>query len=191
MSAAPPRCRRLRASSSGGRRRCFVRRVGGPPGDEPLMVGGASLATVSALGAAFAPSFAVIIVTQFFWGVGMSMWMFGREIAAFDMVHRNQRGRQMSALMGIGSTGMAFGPAGGRFLTDLTGVRGLFLVYAGTAAVVLAISLLHKDVSRPRQRGASAPLFDLRAFKEVHPYYRFTYFILFLLHVYAIPRGRR
>ena len=148
-------------------------------GTKPLMVGGASLATVSALGAAFAPSFTVIIVTQFFWGVGMSTWMFGREIAAFDMVHRNQRGRQMSALMGIGSTGMAFGPAVGGFLTDLTGVRGLFLVYAGTAAVVLAISLLHRDVSRPRQRGASAPLFDLRAFKEVHPYYRFTYFILF------------
>ena len=148
-------------------------------GAKPLMVGGASLAALSGLAAALAPSFAVIIVTQFVWGVGMSAWMFGREIAAFDMVRRDQRGRQMSALMGIGSTGMAFGPAVGGLLTDLAGVRGLFIVYAGTAAIVLVIALFHKETSRPQGQREKRPLFDLRAARDVHPYYRLTYAILF------------
>ena len=58
-------------------------------GVKPLMIGGASLATVSTLHRGpVAPSFTVIIVTQFFWGIGMSTWMFGREVAAVDMVRR-------------------------------------------------------------------------------------------------------
>lgn len=148
-------------------------------GAKPLMVGGASLAALSGLAAALAPGFVVIIVTQFFWGAGMSAWMFGREVAAFDMVRRDQRGRQMSALMGIGSTGMAFGPAVGGLLTDFAGVRGLFGVYAGAAAVVLIVALFHQEISRPQERREKRPLFDLRAAWEVHPYYRLTYAILF------------
>lgn len=148
-------------------------------GAKPLMVGGASLAALSGLAAALAPGFAVIVVTQFFWGAGMSAWMFGREIAAFDMVRRDQRGRQMSALMGVGSTGMAFGPAVGGLLTDFAGVRGLFGVYAGAAAVVLLLAILHKEISSPVERREKRPLFDLRAARDVHPYYRLTYAILF------------
>lgn len=159
-------------------------------GVKPLMIGGAALATASTFTAAVAPSFTVIIVTQFFWGIGMSTWMFGREIAAVDMVRRDQRGRQMSALMGIGSTGMAFGPAIGGVLTDLVGVRGLFFVYAGMAAVVLVISLLHREVSRPRQRRTSAPLFDLRAVAQIHPFYRATYLVLFFSTFAQMIRGQ-
>ena len=158
-------------------------------GVKPLMIGGAALATVSTFTAAVAPSFTVIIVTQFFWGIGMSTWMFGREVAAVDMVQRSQRGRQMSALMGIGSTGMAFGPAIGGVLTDMVGVRGLFFVYAGMSAVVLAISLLHREISRPSRR-ASAPLFDLRAVAQIHPYYRATYLVLFYSTFAQMIRGQ-
>lgn len=158
-------------------------------GVKPLMIGGAALATVSTFTAAVAPSFTVIIVTQFFWGIGMSTWMFGREVAAVDMVQRSQRGRQMSALMGIGSTGMAFGPAIGGVLTDLMGVRGLFFVYAGMSAVVLAISLLHREISRPSRR-ASALLFDLRAVAQIHPYYRATYLVLFYSTFAQMIRGQ-
>ncbi len=159
-------------------------------GVRPLMIGGAALATASTLTAALAPSFTVIIVTQFFWGIGMSTWMFGREVAAVDMVQRQQRGRQMSALMGIGSTGMAFGPAIGGVLTDLVGVRGLFFVYAGMSAVVLLISLLLRDISRPTRRRASAPLFDLRAFAQIHPYFRATYVVLFYSTFAQMIRGQ-
>lgn len=159
-------------------------------GVKPLMIGGAALAASSGLAAALAPEFAVIVVTQLLWGAGMSAWMFGREIAAFDMVRREQRGRQMSALMGIGSTGMALGPAVGGLLTDLAGVRGLFAVYAGTSAVVLVIALLHKEVSRPQRRAEKSPLFDLRAARDIHPYFRATYAILFFATFMQFTRAQ-
>ncbi|MQF86563.1 MAG: MFS transporter [SAR202 cluster bacterium] len=157
-------------------------------GTRPLMISGASFATISTLIAAFSPSFIIILITQFFWGIGMSMWMFGREIAAFDMVKRDQRGRQMSALMGIGSTGMAFGPAIGGFLTDFTGIRGLFLVYAATAFVVLLLSIAQQEQSVRQNSAAKPKLFDLQAFKQIHPYFRITYAILFYSTIIQFTR---
>ena len=108
------------------------------------MVGGALMAAVSSLVAAFAPTFAVIAAAQLTLGMGKSIWMFGRELSAVDMVRREQRGRQMSALMGIGSTGMAFGPALGGILTDAVGVRGLFLTLSALCTVVFFISLAQR-----------------------------------------------
>ena len=152
-------------------------------GAKPLMLAGAVLATTSAVGAALAPHFAVVLLTQFLWGAGMGAWTFGREIAAFDMVRREQRGRQMSALMGIGSTGLAIGPAIGGVLVDTIGIRGLFWIYAGTSAVVIAISSAYRDSGvRPsgeRPSGERPPMFSLRSIGQIHPLFRATYAILF------------
>jgi MFS family permease len=148
-------------------------------GAKPVMVIGAALATVSGIGTALAPHFAVVLVTQFAWGMGMSIWMFGREIAAFDMVKADQRGRQMSALMGIGSTGMALGPAIGGVLTDTIGVRPLFWFYALASAVVLAISVAQPN-THSSKRKKSGPLFSFSAIKHIQPYYRMTYAVLFI-----------
>ena len=95
-----------------------------------------------------------------------------------DMVRREQRGRQMSALMGISSTGMAFGPAVGGVLADAVGVRGLFLVLTAFCGVVFCISLAYREASRP-SRAARGPLFHFRAVNEIHPYYKLTFLILF------------
>ena len=147
-------------------------------GAKPLMLVGAVLAATSAVGAALAPHFAVVLLTQFLWGAGMGAWTFGREIAAFDMVRREQRGRQMSALMGIGSTGLAIGPAIGGVLVDVIGIRGLFWIYAGTSAVVIAISAAYRDPG-VRPSGERPPMFSLRSFGQIHPLFRATYAILF------------
>ena len=144
------------------------------------MIGGAALATVSAFGSAAAPNFLALAAMQLTWGVGMSTWMFGREVAAFDMVKQDQRGRQMAVLMGIGSTGSAMGPAVGGALTDALGIRGLFFVYAATCSMVLAISVLYKESSRPsRTRNSNSSLFSFRRVFDIHPYFRATYLILF------------
>ncbi|MCH7656068.1 MAG: MFS transporter [Chloroflexi bacterium] len=147
-------------------------------GAKPLMLTGAVLATGSAVGAALAPHFAVVLLTQFLWGAGIGAWTFGREIAAFDMVRKDQRGRQMSALMGIGSTGLVIGPAIGGLLADTLGIRGLFWIYAATSAVVVAISLAYRD-SGTRRSERSAPIFSLRSIGQIHPLFRATYAILF------------
>ena len=147
-------------------------------GTKPLMMAGSLLAMTSAAAAALAPNFAVVILAQFLWGTGMGAWSFGREFAAFDLVRRDQRGRQMSALMGIGATGAALGPAIGGVLADATGVRGLFWVYAGTSAVVVAITTTHHDSGR-RSTATRAPAFSLRNVAQIHPLFRATYAILF------------
>ncbi len=158
-------------------------------GAKPVMVVGAALATISGIGAALAPNFVIVLITQFAWGVGMSIWMFGREIAAFDMVKADQRGRQMSALMGIGSTGMAFGPAIGGVLTDAIGVRPLFWFYAIASAIVLVISVAQKNTHahRPSKRGS---FLSLSAIKHIHPYYRLTYAVLFISTFGQMARGQ-
>jgi MFS family permease len=158
-------------------------------GAKPVMVVGAALATVSGIGAALAPHFAVVLATQFAWGVGMSIWMFGREIAAFDMVKADQRGRQMSALMGISSTGMAFGPAIGGVLTDVIGVRPLFWFYAAASASVLAISIAQPNTLSSKRK-KSGPIFSFSAIKHIHPYYRMTYAVLFISTFGQMARGQ-
>ncbi len=147
-------------------------------GVKPSMVGGALLAALSAFGAAYAPSFLAIAATQFTLGMGKSIWMFGRELSAVDMVRREQRGRQMSALMGISSTGMAFGPALGGVLADAVGVRGLFLTLAAVSGVVFVISAAYKETSQ-RTAGERSPVFNFKVVSLIHPYFRLTYLILF------------
>ena len=149
-------------------------------GAKPVMIAGAMLATASGVLAALAPHFFLIIIAQFIWGVGTSIWMFGREIAAFDMVKSDQRGRQMSALMGIGSTGMALGPAVGGIVTDIIGIRALFWLYAGTSGVVLFISSIQANAHRdPPTKREKTPFVSLNVLKKIHPYYRITYAVLF------------
>ncbi len=147
-------------------------------GVKPAMVGGAFAAAASSLAAAYAPSFFVIVASQLTLGMGKSLWMFGRELSAVDMVRREQRGRQMSALMGISSTGMAFGPAVGGVVADAFGVRGLFLVLAAICGLVLVLSVIHKEASR-RSAGGRSPFVNFGAIGQIHPYFRLTYLILF------------
>jgi MFS family permease len=159
-------------------------------GTKPPMLLGAGLATMAAAVAAIAPGFLLIVVSQVIWGIGMSMWMFGREIAAFDMVRVDQRGRQMSALMGIGSTGSAFGPAIGGVLTDTLGVRSVFIAYGLIAALVLAISTTHRDAGVRHTRRPGGGFFSLRRFNDIHPYFRATYLILFFSTFGQMVRGQ-
>lgn len=147
-------------------------------GSKVPMVAGATVATISLLAAAFSPNFMTLMLTQFIWGIGQNMWMFGREIAAAEVVRAEQRGRALSALMGISGAGTAFGPAVGGFLTEPIGIRGLFLVFFGISSVVLLISFSHRSIARA-PKSKAGPMLDLSAFRQINSFYRLTYFILF------------
>ncbi|MEX2598728.1 MAG: MFS transporter [Dehalococcoidia bacterium] len=158
-------------------------------GTKGPMVAGASITVVSGLTAALAPGFAMIVVAQFLWGVGMNIWMFGREVAAVEMVRVEQRGRQMGILMGMGSTGMAMGPVAGGVLADTVGITGLFFGYAAVGAAVLGIALTHREPGVRHER-SKTPLFNFGAVKQVHPYFRITFFILFIATLTATVRSQ-
>ena len=149
-------------------------------GTKVPMVLGASLAALSGFGAAFSPNFPLLLATQLFWGAGISMWTLGRELAAADMVPAEQRGRQMSVMMGMSGTGLALGPAIGGLLTEPLGIRGLFLIFAATATAVLLLSLTMRESVKPQRRSRGSGL-GLARFREIDPYFRLTYVVLFLV----------
>jgi len=151
------------------------------------MILGASMAVASAVMTAFAPAFGIILLSQFFWGVGFNLWRLGRELAAIDLVKVTQRGRQMSALFGIQATGTALGPAIGGIILDLYGFRSLFMIFAGMASVVLIISAM---VQEPRQQQSRprGKVFRFTPLSLLKPYFRGTYVVLLIATFSAMLR---
>jgi len=152
------------------------------------MVIGASIAVISSAATAFAPAFWVILLSQFCWGVGLTLWRLGRELAAIDLVKVEQRGRQMSALFGIHASGTALGPAIGGIILDSWGFRSLFLIFAAMAAAVLAISATVRE-THERAAASQRNIFNFARPNQVEPYFRATYLVLLLATFGAMLRS--
>lgn len=152
------------------------------------MVIGAFIAVISVVVTAFAPAFWIILLSQFCWGIGLTLWRLGRELAAIDLVKVEQRGRQMSALFGIQASGTALGPAIGGIILDLWGFQSLFLIFAAMATVVLAISATVRD-THERVAVSRREIFNFARLTQVEPYFRGTYLVLILATFGAMLRS--
>ncbi|MEW6673004.1 MAG: MFS transporter [Thermodesulfobacteriota bacterium] len=152
------------------------------------MMIGAAIAVASTAATAFAPVFWIILLSQFCWGVGLTLWRLGRELAAIDLVRVDQRGRQMSALFGIHASGTALGPAIGGIILDTWGFRSLFLIFAAMAGVVLVISA---TVEETHERGAASrrEIFSFGRLNQIELYFRGTYLVLILATFGAMLRS--
>jgi len=146
-------------------------------GIRPGMVIGAMFCLVSALLTAFSSHFWLIIVAQFLFGFGLVLWNLGRELAAVDLVSHKQRGRQISALYGIQSTGEVVGPALGGVVLDHFPFRNLFLFFAFLALVILLISLTITTGTKAPYRSKKIPLGFTRI-SQIAPPFRRTYLVL-------------
>ena len=154
------------------------------------MIIGASIGVMSAILTAFATSFWLLLIAQFAWGFGFTLWKLGREMAAIDVVSVDQRGRQLSALYGIQSTGEALGPALGGIILDTLGFRSLFLIFTVIAVIVLAISTT-VTVKEPTERPyrARGTIFGFTGLSQIEPLYRVTYMVLMLATFSAMLRS--
>jgi len=152
------------------------------------MIIGAGIAVISAILTAFASSFWLLLLAQFAWGFGFTLWKLGREMAAIDVVSVEQRGRQLSALYGIQSTGEALGPALGGIILDTLGFRSLFLIFAGIAMIVLGISTTIREAQQIsfRPRGT---VFSFTRLSQIEPLFRVTYVVLMLATFSAMLRA--
>lgn len=153
------------------------------------MIIGASVAVVTAVTTAFAPFFWVILLSQLFWGMGSALWRFGLELAAIDLVAVDQRGRQLSALFGIYATGTALGPAIGGIILDTWGFRPLFMIFAGMASVVLAISATVREMQK-RHSVKKDVYFTFTRLSHLDPYFRATYVVLIIASFSAMLRAQ-
>jgi MFS family permease len=157
-------------------------------GRKPVLVGGPLVVAAASGLTAVAPVFPLLLVAQFFTGLGSSAWMVAREIAAVDVVRQDQRGRMMSGFHGMNSVGVAVGPVLGGLVTDGLGFRAVFWVYSLMALITLAVSLRIRETARARVP-TSRSLLNIGRLSQVDPYFRTTYVVITFNTFVAMMRG--
>jgi MFS family permease len=147
-------------------------------GAKAVMLLGLVLAIGGSLSTAFGSRFALLLLAQFFVGVGANLWMVGREISAVELVRSGLRGRVLSSLFGVTSVGVAAGPVLGGVIADSLDVRLVFVVYAGLALLVMVISAFVPGSRRPRSSAPSSGTARAAGKGGIPPQYRLTFLIL-------------
>lgn len=133
-------------------------------GRRPVLIAGPLLSAAMAFVVATAHSFPELLVLRFFNGVAAQMWIVARLAAISIGAEPGQRGRLVSWMFGMDSTGRLAGPVLGGFIATAWGTRSPFLVYAVLALVALIPTVLFaRDTPRvKREKKAAASKLSLR-----------------------------
>ncbi len=146
-------------------------------GRRPVLIAGPLLAAATGFLVAGSNSFPELLVLRFINGFAAQMWIMARLAAISHGAAPSQRGRLVSWMFGMDSTGRLAGPVvGGLIATDL-GARVPFLVFAGLALIALVPTVLFAKDTPRRERAngtSSAPVAKLSLRELVMP--RLPYF---------------
>jgi MFS family permease len=162
-----------------------------------ILISGPLFTSGVAFMVALAHSFPELIVLRFFDGCAAQMWLMARLAAISHGAAPAQRGRQISWMFGMNSTGRLTGPVIGGFIAAAWGPRAPFLAFAVLALIALIpTSTLAEDTPRRDRTKARTQRRSLSLREIVMP--RLVYFgvALFagltrgplqadLLHLYA------
>lgn len=147
-----------------------------------VLIAGPLLTSAVGFMVAFAQSFPELLVLRFFAGFAAQMWVMGRLAAISQSAAPAQRGRLVSWMFGMDSTGRLVGPIVGGFIAASWGPRAPFIVYAVLALLALIpTSTLARDMAhrKPAVRAkASVTRHSLTLREIVMP--RLVYFVLTL-----------
>src|SRR5215469_6964297 len=111
-----------------------------------VLIAGPLLTAATACLIAFVHSFPELLVLRFFGGCAAQMWVMARLAAISHGAAPAQRGRLVSWMFGMDSTGRLAGPLVGGFIASAWGPRAPFLAYAVLALLALIpTSTLAKD----------------------------------------------
>ncbi len=120
-------------------------------GNRVVLIGAPLLTSVTSFAIFFSHSFTELLILRFFTGCAAQMWQMARLAAISYGAAPSQRGRLVSWMFGMDSTGRLAGPIIGGFIAAAWGPRAPFLVFAALALVALVpTSTFAKDT--PRQR---------------------------------------
>lgn len=119
-------------------------------GRRPVLIGGPLLSAAMAFLVAGAQSFPELLVLRFFNGVAAQMWIVARLAAISVNAEPGQRGRLVSWMFGMDSTGRLAGPVLGGFIAYEWGTRSPFIVYAALALLALVPTVLFAKDNTPR-----------------------------------------
>jgi MFS family permease len=158
-------------------------------GRRKVMLAGPLLTSVMAFAVVFAHSFWLLILLRFGDGFAAQMWLLGRLAGISYGAAANQRGRQVTWMFGMDSTGRLAGPLVGGLIATVFGLRAPFAAYGVLALIALIPGFLFiQEVPNRRQRAAEvggAPTRKLSLREIVLP--RLVYFGVALFA--AMARG--
>ena len=114
-------------------------------GRRSVMIAGPLLTSLAALLVWLATSFSELLILRFIGGFASQMWLMGRLAAISQGASPDQRGRQVSWMFGMDTTGMLAGPVVGGLIASVWGAAAPFLAYSIIALFALAPSLIFAD----------------------------------------------
>jgi MFS family permease len=130
-------------------------------GRHRIMLIGPLLTSVMAFAVVFAHTFPELVLLRFVDGCAAQMWLIGRLASISHGAAANQRGRQVTWMFGMDSTGRLVGPLVGGFIATAFGLRTPFAAYGVLALVALIPGFLFIQETPSRQqrapRAAPAP----------------------------------
>ena len=138
-------------------------------GRRPVLFAGPLLTAVAALATAFAHSFGELLVLRFLNGVAAQMWVMARLAAISHGAAPSERGRLVSWMFGMDTTGRLAGPVVGGFVAAAWGLRAPFVIYACVALLALVPTVLFAHDTPPRGDGEhrAPPLPASRILREL------------------------
>lgn len=122
-------------------------------GRRPVLIAGPLLTATIAFLVAVSHSFPELLVLRFFNGWAAQMWLMARLAAISHGAVASERGRQVSWMFGMDSTGKLTGPVLGGFIAAAFGVRAPFVVYAVLALLALVPTVLFAEDTPRRDLG--------------------------------------
>jgi MFS family permease len=125
-------------------------------GRRRVMLVGPLLTSAMAFMVMTAHTFPELLVYRFVDGFAAQMWLMGRLAGISGRAAPNQRGRQVSWMFGMDSTGRLSGPLVGGFIAAAWGIRAPFAAYGFLALLALIPGFMFIQDSAPRQRISSA-----------------------------------
>jgi MFS family permease len=123
-------------------------------GRRRVMLFGPLMTSAMAFLVVTAHTFPQLIVYRFIDGCAAQMWLMGRLAAISQRAAPNQRGRQVSWMFGMDSTGRLTGPLIGGFIAAAWGIRAPFIAYGFLALIALIPGVLFIQDTERRPRPA-------------------------------------
>ncbi|HEY3919741.1 MAG TPA: MFS transporter [Stellaceae bacterium] len=121
-------------------------------GNRVVLISAPLLTSATSFAIFFSHSFTELLILRFFTGCAAQMWQMARLATISYGAAPSQRGRLVSWMFGMDSTGRLTGPIIGGFIAAAWGPRAPFLVFAAMALIALIPTSTFSQAT-PRQGG--------------------------------------
>jgi MFS family permease len=118
-------------------------------GNRVVLISAPLITSITSFAIFFSDSFTELLILRFLTGMAAQMWQMARLAAISYGAPPSQRGRLVSWMFGMDSTGRLTGPIVGGFIAAAWGPRAPFLIFAAMALIALIpTSSFAKDTPR-------------------------------------------